>query len=314
MIIPVLLKTFGMHYFQVFFLTRTIGEGEDIQVNYTRRIRRPNFWQLNPFIDINDPVNLRQGNPALRPEYTNSLEFNYNKTYKSGSFLGVVYYRNNQGDITQYSDTITAAQYQQLNNAGIDPNAILNTFINAQSTNRLGVDFTLQQNLTKNLDIVPNLNMQYRKVNAVVNDVNLSNEGFSWEAKLITNYKIEAKRSWLFNNLGFQVIGEYESPEVIPQGKRKEQYSVDFALRKDMFKEKKGTLTFSINDVFNTNRFGTIYDTETFYQDSYRRRNVRSFRITFTYKFGNSNFSLFKRRGERNQVRDEDDENDNEEN
>ncbi len=300
--------------FPSFFLTRTIREGEDIQVNYTRRIRRPNFWQLNPFIDINDPVNLRQGNPALRPEYTNSLEFNYNKTYKSGSFLGVVYYRNNQGDITQYSDTITAAQYQQLNNAGIDPNAILNTFINAQSTNRLGVDFTLQQNLTKNLDIVPNLNMQYRKVNAVVNDVNLSNEGFSWEAKLITNYKIEAKRSWLFNNLGFQVIGEYESPEVIPQGKRKEQYSVDFALRKDMFKEKKGTLTFSINDVFNTNRFGTIYDTETFYQDSYRRRNVRSFRITFTYKFGNSNFSLFKRRGERNQVRDEDDENDNEEN
>ncbi len=74
-----------------------------------------------------------------------------------------------------------------------------------------------------------------------------------------------------------------------------------------MFREKKGTLTFSINDVFNTNRFGTIYDTEAFYQDSYRRRNVRGFRATFTYKFGNSNFSLFKRRSERNQGRDEDD-------
>ena len=78
-----------------------------------------------------------------------------------------------------------------------------------------------------------------------------------------------------------------------------------------MFKEKKGTLTFSINDVFNTHRFGTIYDTENFYQDSYRRRNVRGFRITFTYKFGKSNFSLFKRRGER-QGSDEDDENGNE--
>ena len=296
--------------FPSMFLTKTIGEGEDVQVNYTRRIRRPNFWQLNPFIDINDPVNLRQGNPALRPEYTNSFELNYNKTYKSGSFLGVVYYRNNQRDITQYSDTITDAQYQQLNNAAVDPNAILNTFINAQSTNSLGAEFTLQQKLAKNLDIVPSLTMQHRKVNAVINDINLSNEGFSWESKLITNYKIEAKRSRLFNNLGFQVIGEYESPEVIPQGKRKEQYSVDFALRKDMFKEKKGTLTFSINDVFNTNRFGTIYDTENFYQDSYRRRNVRGFRITFTYKFGNSNFSLFRRRGERNQEGD-DDENDN---
>jgi hypothetical protein len=101
----------------------------------------------------------------------------------------------------------------------------------------------------------------------------------------------------LFKNLGFQVTGEYESPEVIPQGKRKEQYSIDFAMRKDMLKDKKGTLTFSINDVFNTRRFGTIYDTENFYQDSYRRWNVRTFRITFSYKFGNSNFSLFRREG-----------------
>ena len=258
--------------------------------------------------DINDPVNLRQGNPALRPEYTNSFEFNYNNTYKSGSFLGVIYYRNNQRDITQYSDTITAVQYQQLNNAAIDPNAILNTFINARSTNRLGADFTLQQKLAKNLEIVPNINMQYRKVNAVVNGNDLSNEGFSWETKLITNYKIEAKKSSLFNNLSFQVVGEYESPEVIPQGKRKEEYRVDFALRKDMFKERKGTLTFSISDVFNTQRFGTIYDTETFYQDSYRRWNVRNFRVTFSYRFGNSKFSLFKRRSD-NQIRDEDDDN-----
>ncbi|MEO6453526.1 MAG: outer membrane beta-barrel family protein [Ginsengibacter sp.] len=304
------LKNIWDALFPSLFLTQTIGEGEDIQINYTKRIRRPDFRRLNPFIDINDPVNLRQGNPALSPEYTNSFEFNYNKTYKSGSFLGVIYYSNNQGDITQYSDTITAAQYQQLNNAAIDPNAILNTFINAQSTNSLGADFTLQQKLAKNFDIVPNVNLRYQKVNAVVNNIDLSNEGFNWEAKLIINYKIEAKKSSLFSNLGFQVIGEYEGPEVIPQGKNKEQYSVDFALRKDMFKEKKGTLTFSINDVFNTNRMGTIYDTENFYQDSYRRWNVRNFRLTFSYKFGNSKTSLFKRKD--NQGREENDDNGNE--
>lgn len=305
---PRSLKNIWDALFPSFFVTKSIGSGEDIQLNYTRRIRRPNFWQLNPFLDINDPVNLRQGNPSLRPEYTNSFEFNYNKTYKSGSFLGVIYYRNNQGDITQYSDTITAAQYQQLNNAAIDPNAILNTFINAQYTNRTGADFTLQQKLTKNFDIVQNVNMQYQKVKAVINDVNLSNDGFNWEAKLIVNYRFNAKKSWLLSNLGFQVIGEYESPEVIPQGKRKEMYNVDFALRKDIFKERKGTLTFSINDVFNANRFGTIYDTETFYQDFYRRRNVRGFRITFSYRFGKANFSLFKRRSE-NQDRDNNEEN-----
>jgi outer membrane receptor protein involved in Fe transport len=283
--------------FPSIFLTKELSDGEDIQINYTRRIRRPDFWRLNPFIDINDPVNLRQGNPNLRPEFTNSFEFNYNKKYVRGSFLGVIFYRNTQGDITQYSDTISAAQYQQLNNAAIDPNAILNTFINAQSTNSLGAELTLQHTLAKNFDIVPTIEMQYQKVNAKINDLDLSNEGFVYEAKLITNYKIETKRSKVFNNLGFQLIGEYESWEILPQGKRKPQYVLDAAIRKDFLKNK-ASLTFSVNDVFNSHRFGTIYDTETFYQDSYRRRNVRGFRLSFSYRFGDSNFKLLRRERE----------------
>lgn len=303
-------KKFGYEYPKTFrnlfdalfpslFITKQLSEDKEFQVNYTRRIRRPNFWQLNPFIDINDPVNISQGNPFLEPEFTNSIEANYNQQYRKGNFLGVIYYRNNQRDITRYSDTITAVQYQQLNNAAIDENAILNTFINAQSTNRLGAEFTLQHRFTPNFDITPTIDLQYRKVNARVGTLDLSNEGFSWETKLIVNYKIETERSSLFNNLGFQMIGEYESPEVNPQGRSLEEYSVDFAMRKDLFAEKRGTLTFSISDIFNTQRFGSIYDTENFYQDSYSRRNVRSFRVTFAYKFGNADFTIF-RRGEGN--------------
>jgi len=302
-------KKFGYEYpdavkslfdalFPSIFITKEISDAADIQINYTRRIRRPDFWRLNPFIDINDPVNLRQGNPNLRPEFTNSFEFNYNQKYTKGSFLGVLFYRNTTGDITQYSDTISAAQFQQLNNAAIDPNAILNTFINAQSTNSLGAELTLQHTLAKNFDIVPTIEMQYQKVNAVINKLDLSNEGFTYEAKLIANYKIETKKSKLFNNLGFQLIGEYESSEILPQGKRKPQYSLDAAIRKDFLKNNKASLTLSVNDVFNTNRFGTIYDTDRFYQDSYRRRNVRGFRLTFSYRFGKSDFKLSRREGE----------------
>jgi hypothetical protein len=82
---------------------------------------------------------------------------------------------------------------------------------------------------------------------------------------------------------------------VIPQGKRKERYNVDVALRKDFLKDNKASVTVAVNDVFNSHRFGAIYDTENFYQDFYRRRNVRSARITFTWKFGKSDFNLFKK-------------------
>jgi outer membrane receptor protein involved in Fe transport len=296
---PSELKSLWDALFPSVFITKEIAEGHELQLNYTRRIRRPDFWQMNPFVDINDPVNLRQGNPELRPEFVNSFELNYNRTYNSGSLLAVLYFRNNPNDITQYSDTITADQYKQLNNAAVDPNAILNTFVNAQSNNRFGAEFTLQQKLGTNFDLTPSVNMQYRMVNAVIDDLDLSNEGFNWEVKLIANYKIVTTNPSFFNKLGFQLTGEYESAEVIPQGKQKEQYNVDFALRKEFLRNDRAAITFSVNDVFNSRRFGTIYDTDDFYQDSYRRWNVRSFRLTFSYKFGSSEFSIFKRNEDR---------------
>lgn len=280
--------------FPSIFLTKELNEGTDIQLNYTRRVRRPNFWQLNPYININDPVNLEQGNAQLQPEFTNSIEFNLSRDYKGGNFLAVLYFQNNQRDITRYSDTITADQFKQLNNAAIDPNAILNTFINARATNRWGMELTYQQNIGKYFDITPSVDLQYRKV--IVDQYDLSNEGFNWEGQIIANYRIETRnKSAFMNKFSFQLMGEYESREVTPQGKNLAQYGADFAVRKDFLKGNKASFTFNINDVFNSKRFGSIYDTDAFYQEGYRRRNVRSFRVTFTYRFGKSDFNLFKR-------------------
>lgn len=285
--------------FPSFFLSKKIGEDDELQVNYTRRIRRPRFWQLNPFIEINDPANLQQGNPQLKPEFVNSFELNYSKNYRNGNFLGVIYFRNNPNDITQYSDTITAAQYQLLNNAAVDPNAILNTFINASTTNRYGAEFTLQHKIGSNFDITPTIDLQYKTVSANLEKFDLSNKGFNWEAKLITNYKIiSPKRFW--NDFSFQLTGEYESEQVIPQGREKPQYSADLAIKKEFLKDRKASITLGVNDIFNSRRWGTIYDTEQFYQDSYRRWSVRSFRLTFSLRFGDANFSLTKKR-ERNE-------------
>ncbi|MEP7257915.1 MAG: outer membrane beta-barrel family protein, partial [Flavitalea sp.] len=277
--------------FPSLYLSKKIAEGQELQVNFSRRINRANFWQLNPFMDITDPLNITQGNPALRPEYTNSFEFNYDNQYSKGSFLAVLYFRNNTGDITRYSDTISAAQYQQLSNAAIDPNAIVNTYINAEYTNRMGAEFTLQQKLG-NLELIPSINLQYRKVKATVGKLKLDNQGFNWESKLTVNYQLSSAMA-LFKNMNFQLTGEYASPRVIPQGRIKPQYQADFAIRKEFLKNKKANISFVVNDVFNSDRFGQIYDTETFYQDSYQRWNVRNFRISFSYRFGKRDFNLF---------------------
>ena len=195
-----------------------------------------------------------------------------------------------------YSDTISQKELENLNNAAISPNAILTTYINADRTNRSGVEITWQQRFGKNFDMTPSFSSTYRDLKAEVNGVNLSNTGFNWEAKLIANYKILAPDKILVKNTSFQLSAQYESPRVLPQGKQKEQYGIDFAIRRDFLKNKAGTLTFNINDVLNSRRFGSVIDTENFYQDSYRRWNVRTFRLTFSYRFGKNDFELFKRK------------------
>ncbi len=294
--------------FPSLYLTKDIGDNQQLQLNYSRRIRRPGFWNLNPFVDINDPLNISQGNPQLRPEYTNSFEFNYSREQQGGSsFLGSIYFRNNQGDVTRYSDTISKAQYAQFNNPAIHSNAILSTFFNADFTNRMGAEFTLQQKLGKAFDFTPTVNLQYRKVRGQIGDLVLDNEGFNWEAKLILNYRLLPRNDASFwKDLSLQAIGEYESREVVPQGVNIPNYSLDMALRKDFLKAKKATLTFSVQDVFNSLRFGSELETGTFYQESWSRRNVRSFRVVFSYKFGNTNFSVNRNR-ERQRSDDGDD-------
>jgi outer membrane receptor protein involved in Fe transport len=298
-------KDLGYALFPSFFITKHLNETEDVQLNYSKRIRRPRFWQVNPFINIDDPMNISVGNPALKPEYTNSFELNYSKTFnnRGGSFLASVYFKNNVGDITDYSDTIPQDIYDQLSNAGVSPDAILNTYINAGHTNSLGGEFTIQKNITKQFDLTYNISLQYNETKASVNKKDLSNQGFNFQTKLISNYKIVTDASRLFNNLGFQLIAEYEGPEVIPQGKEKAQFGADFAMRKEFLKNKKASLSFSVNDIFNTRKYGTIYDTEEFYQDAYERWNVRSFRLTFSYKFGNTD--IFRKKENNNNTQDE---------
>lgn len=296
-------KNLGYALFPSFFITQPLNENTDIQFNYSKRTRRPRFWEVDPFIDISDPLNIEKGNPGLKPEYTNSFELNYFNRFKNngGSFLGVIYFKNNVGDVTSYSDTIPPELYEQLNNASISPDAILSTFINAGYTNSIGSELTLTKKIGKQFDLTYNIDLQYRTTKASVNGINLGNHGFNIDTKLIGNYKITNAKSSILNNLSMQLTANYEGPEVTPQGKNKQQFFSDFALRKEFLKKNAASISFSVNDIFNSRKFGNIYDTDDFYQDSYRRWSVRTFRITFSYKFGDTDFDLFKKKDNNNQ-------------
>ena len=113
------------------------------------------------------------------------------------------------------------------------------------------------------------------------------NAGTNWNAKLLINYRLP--KDW-----GIQVNGEYESAMIQAQGRSIPQYGVDLSLSKDFTKRIGAVL--SVNDVFFTRKWGNIVETDRLSQESYRRREMRFVRFTLTWKFGEQNASLFRRK------------------
>ncbi|MFZ9301356.1 MAG: outer membrane beta-barrel protein, partial [Chitinophagaceae bacterium] len=83
------------------------------------------------------------------------------------------------------------------------------------------------------------------------------------------------------------------------QGYVKPNYSLDFAIRKEFLKEKKGSLSLSINDLFKTRRYATYSESDFFVQEFSRRQDWRVIRLNFSYRFGKFDQTLFKRKNNR---------------
>jgi len=264
-------------FFPSIYLTKRIGEKHEIQMNFARKINRPGFMQVMPFIMFADKMNYRTGNPLLRPEFINSMEANYNRIFTNGNLFTSVYVKQTEGAITQFA--------QKYNDTS---DVLLNTFINGNTMYNMGWENNFKTNfLKKKLDVTINLNGFFTDISANVGNTTIQNSGFSWNTKVIVSYKLPKQYT-------LQVNGNYEAPRIIPQGKTLDQYSVDISLNKEIMK----TLSFNlvVNDVFNTRRFGTYYESNIMEQNISRRRETRFVRLSVTWRFGEMDASLFRKR------------------
>lgn len=266
------------------YLTYKFTPKDQVQLNYTRRVDRPNFWQRIPYTDYSDPLNLRTGNPDLKPEYTNSFELSYNKFIGQSNLMATLYYHNTNNSITRYTEPFNDSK-----------DTLISYSINAKTSNSYGAEFTLQTQITNWWNVTGNLNLFQTDLTANVKSQQLSNSKFSWFGKLNSNMKLPA-------DFSVQLSGEYNAPIATPQGTLKRFGSMDIGLKKDFLKRKNASVTLSVSDLFNTERhesYNTIPDV--YEQNSIRRRASRFLRLNFTYNFGKQNFQLFKRKNNKSQ-------------
>ncbi|WP_295185469.1 outer membrane beta-barrel family protein [Sediminibacterium sp.] len=298
---------FPLSLFPSAFITYKIDEKQDFQINYSRRVNRPNFFQLMPFPDYSDPQNINVGNAGLSPEFTNSFEMSWNNAYKKGAnFLATAFYKHSTNLITRYV-------YRDANALIPGDSAFFSTFINANSARSFGLELTNKMSLTPWWEMTVNLNIFNSRINATVpGQPDLVQEQWSWFTKMNNTFKVA-------KGLSIQLSGDYQAKTVLPQsgggggrggmmwgggpqsgaqGFNLPRYGFDLAIRKEFTwkKGRSGNLTLSMNDIFRTQLFQSYSESSFFNQTSQRRRDPQVLRLNFSYRFGKFDASLFKRK------------------
>ncbi len=269
-------------FFKLFpsaFLSYEISEGHEVQLNYTRRLRRPWGGQLNDFKNISDSTNISFGNPGLTPEYSNAYEVNYIKNWKNHTLSLSGYYRTTE-------DVIERISYSQ-------GRVIYTTSENVASTESAGLEIVGKNKLFRKLDITTTVNFFYYKLDGfsyLINDQVITgepDENFSWNARMTASVMLP----W---GITMQATGRYNAKRIVAQGHREPNYSVDLGFRKSFGKN--WSLSVNARDLLDSRGWHSVTENNGFYRDSESSHGGRRFGFTLTYSFGNMKAKMPKRK------------------
>ncbi len=263
-----------------FVLSHKITKTQTVKLNYSKRIERPDFGDLNPFVNSADPYNISFGNPNLHPEIGNNFGLEYNRSFDKGSNINIVtFYRHNGFDVKQYT-----TPYKTFREGDSTYNNVyVNTRANVGSEVRFGVNFSGSLPITKDFTIRPNFQVATRRIMDNLPNTPSFVAGYEYRLNLNAAYQFG-------NDFSAEAFANYNSPNVGLQGKNSSFIAYNFAARKQ-FMNKKASIGFTTTVPFNDyiNQSSTIVQPGNS-QSSLRRVPYRSFGISFSYRFGKLEF------------------------
>jgi len=269
------IQTIGRHYFNLFpsvFITQTLDSKNEIGFTYGRRIDRPQYDNLNPFIFNLDPYTYVKGNPFLRPQYTDNFELNY--TYNK-NLIVTLGYSHTTDVITEVPGTDPATKIAFITN------------LNLQIQNSYSINIYTPYTVTKWWEGNVNANGFYLGFKSKnLEGSNLDRGQNAFEIKTTQTFTP-------INNYKAELTANYQSVLTYGLYSVKPQYSADAGIS-HTFANKKASIKLSVSDFLNIRR----NDVSSHYQsndiDIIQKRETRITRLTFTYSFGNNKIKARK--------------------
>ncbi len=244
-------------------ITFNLKNDNGIQLSYSRRVRRPFYNDLSPFVTFSDSRNFFGGNPDLDPEFSNVVEAGHIKSFDKGTFTSAIYYRSTNGKIERIRTVDTEG------NSVTRPENLL-------SEKAFGLEFTGGYSPYKWWKLDVNFNFFYA-------DIDGSNILPDYKANTYSWFARQTSRFMFPKNFDVQLRTNYEAPQKTAQGRRKALYYADLSMSKDVLKGK-GTVNLNVLDVFNSRRIRTETNGVNFYSEGNFQFRQRQINLTLSYR------------------------------
>jgi len=286
------------NWFPSVFLGYEFAENDQITLSFSRRLRRPRNWYINPFVSRSSNTNLRQGNPDLDPTFTNAFDLGYITRSDQFTFTTSGYYNKSTGIFEfirqETGDFVSIPNPNDINNPVTVP-IILSKPVNLATEKRIGMEFTTTYTPIRNWRFTWNVNFFQRALRGDYSFVNSNGEdvtqvfdadNFSWfsrlSAKVVLPYAID-----------FQSNIFYMGPSLDAQSRNKGMLNTSVAFSREILKDK-GTISLNGSDLFNSRKRMSETRTPNVFSDSEFQWRERQINLTLVYRFNQKKNSAKK--------------------
>ena len=260
--------------FPTFYLTYTPNEKNAFSINYNKRINRPSYNRLNPFRWYSNPFSYTEGNPFLQPSFSNNLELNY--TFND-NWSNSIYYSHTDNGFEQ----ITIVD----NTDNIQKTIAQNFF----KTTIIGISESYTYNKLKWLSTTFSFDWNYSKSESLIPITNQNLNGSNAYFSISNDFNLNKNKTLLFN---FSYWYNFKGTSDLDKNNAYSQ--LDASLKYFAF-DKKLQISFNANDILSTNRPIYTSFTNNIQIDYKNYYDVRLFRLSLVYKFGNKNINVEKK-------------------
>ena len=271
-------NSFRDDYTQIFpsaFASYAINEKNGIEFNYSRRIQRPGYDQLNPFKFYLDPSTYQEGNPYLKPEKTHAFELTHSLNQRIFTTLS----------FSRTTDNIT----ENISPSPTESQVTVQTNRNLERVDVYGLYIVFPQQITKWWETTNNINFYIGSYSGTIANTTLSNAGnLTWNANTVNNFTLGS---------GFtaELVGNFRGKELHAFDVIKPIWFMHTGIQKKF--ANKSTLKLALTDIFNSWKFRANVKFTGYNENFTLTRDSRVATLTYTYPFGNGTTTANRKTG-----------------